>query len=173
MTLGEDAWDDFAVCGGSDEALVEALVGEVEAVGVDAEEVEEGGLEVADADRVFGGVVADVIGLTIDAGFDAGACHPHREGVRVVVAADEAFLELAVHVVLHHGGAPEFAAPDDEGFIEKAALFEICEEAGDRFVDLLAFDGEGLVDGFAEGAAVVVPTPIVELYEADAIFRTM
>ena len=131
MGLGEDAGDDLPVVGGADEALVEALVGVVEVVGVDAEEVEDGGLEVADADGVLGGVVSDVVGFAVDAGFDACAGHPHGEGVGVVVAADEAFFEFGVFVVLHHGGASEFAAPDDEGFIEEAALFEVFEEAGD------------------------------------------
>jgi len=32
-------------------------------------------------------------------------------------------------------GTAEFAAPDDEGVIEHAALFEVLEEGGDGFVD--------------------------------------
>lgn len=44
---------------------------------IDAELVEDGGVEVADVDRVFGDVVAKVIGLTVNlAAFDTAASHP-------------------------------------------------------------------------------------------------
>lgn len=46
---------DLGVVGGADEALVEALEGEGEVVGVHSELMDDGGLEVADVDGVFGG----------------------------------------------------------------------------------------------------------------------
>ena len=55
---------------------------------VDAHQVEDGGVEIVDVDRVLGDVVAVVVGRAdAGAGVDAGAGQPHREGARVVVAA--------------------------------------------------------------------------------------
>jgi hypothetical protein len=53
---------------GADEALVEALVGEAEAFGVEAEEVQDRGLEVVDADLVLGDEVAQFVGRAVDMG---------------------------------------------------------------------------------------------------------
>ena len=48
----------------SGEAEVEAEVAEGETFVIDAEELENGGLEVVDVDGVFGDVEAEVVGLT-------------------------------------------------------------------------------------------------------------
>ncbi len=48
----------------ADQALVEPLVGVDQGPGVDPEQVEDRGLDVADVDRVLGHVVADVVGLS-------------------------------------------------------------------------------------------------------------
>ena len=60
----------------------------------------------------------------------------------------------------------EFAAPDDEGVIEHAALFEVSEEGGDGFVD-------GADEGAVGALDVVVAVPVsgVGLDEADAFFE--
>lgn len=79
--------DDF---GGVDagEFLVEAEEGEGEAVVVDAELVEDGGVEVADGDFVFDDIVGVVVGFAVGhAAFDAAASHPGGEAFGVVVAA--------------------------------------------------------------------------------------
>src|SRR6478735_757272 len=53
---------------------IEAAEGVGELFVVDAEDVEHRGVEVAEVDRVFGDVVAEVVGAAeFDAGFDAGA----------------------------------------------------------------------------------------------------
>ena len=44
---------------------------------------------------------------------------------------------------LGSGGATEFAAPDNEGGIEQATLFEIADESGDGLVRALAGGEEG------------------------------
>ena len=55
---------------------------------VEAEQVQDGGVQVVDADAIDGGLVADLVGLAVvDAALDAAAGEPGREGVRVVVAA--------------------------------------------------------------------------------------
>ena len=159
--LGEDVGDEFAVDVG--EAEVAALVAEGEAFVVEAELVEDGGVEVVDVDTVFGDIEPEVVGFAVaDAGFDAAAGHPHGEGVFVVVAADADFFAAAV-LALFDGGAAEFGAPDDEGFIEEAAEFEVADEGGHALVDVFGFGGEAFVE-----AAVVVPVGVVELDHADA-----
>ena len=59
-----------------------------EAFVVEAEEVEDGGVEVVDGDGVFFGFEAEVVGGAVGvAFFDAGAGEEAGEGVGVVVAA--------------------------------------------------------------------------------------
>ena len=126
---------------------------------VDAEEGEEGGVEVVEVDFVFLGVVAVVVGAAVDvAALHAAAGEPHGVTVGVVVAAVFA---------LGGGGAAEFAAPEDEGVLQEAAAFEVFEEGGDGAVD---FDGVFGV-AFVE-VAVLVPldfaVAVGDLDEADA-----
>ena len=160
--LREDAFHDV---GGIDagEAEIESLGADGEAFVVEAELVEEGGVDVVNVDGVFDGAEAEFVGLTVDgAAFEAAAGEPHGEGVDVVVAAG-GFADFA------HGGAAEFAAPDDDGVIEEAALFEVFDEGGGGLVDVEAFGGEVFLEVFG-GAAVVVPVGVVELDEADTAF---
>lgn len=148
--------DEIIDClGGFDagEFLVETLKGNREAVVIEADELEKGGVEVAEVDGISGCEVAHVIGLAVGgAGFDPCASHPDGEGVRVVVASEEGHF-CAVAVLLH-GSAAEFAAPDDEGVIHHASLFEIGEKGGDRFVDRLTFSDESFVEGFIFSGSV-------------------
>ena len=75
-------------------------------------------MEVADVDGVLYDVVAHLVGFPINlAALDAAAGHPDGEGFAVVVAA----VFVAVGVALRVGRAAEFAAPDDQGFVEQAA----------------------------------------------------
>ena len=124
--LSEDVFDHLRWLH-ADELLVEALEGEGEFLGVEAEEIEHGGVEVADVDGLVDDLVAHFVGLAVgDAGLHAGTSHPDGEGVGVVIAADESVAASASAVFLHRGAA-EFAAPDDEGVVEHAALFEVGE----------------------------------------------
>ena len=126
------------------EAEVSALGAVGEFFVVEAEEVEDGGVEVVDVDFVFDGVEAEFVGFSVgEAAFDAASGEDHGEGVGVVVSA--------VVAELVHGGAAEFAAPDDEGFVEHAALFEVGDEGGAGLVDVEAIFGES----FGEGAVLV------------------
>ena len=149
---GEDAFDDFS--GDAGEADVEALELGGEAMVVDAEEGEHGGVEVVDVDDVFDGAVAEFVGAAPGgAGFDAGTGHEEAEGEDVVVATG----------ALAHGGAAEFAPPEDEGVFEEAALFEVFKESGGGAVDGF---GTFFHAGFEIG--VMVPGAVVELDHADA-----
>ena len=76
---GEDGVDDFA--GDVGEAEAAAVVGVGELFVVEAEEVQDGGVEVVDVDLIDGGLVADLVGFAVaDAAFDAAAGHPGGEG---------------------------------------------------------------------------------------------
>jgi hypothetical protein len=66
--------------------------------------------------------------------FDAAAGHPHREAARVVVAA----VVLGVRPPGLVARAAEFAAPDDEGVVEHAALLQVLDQAGAGLVDVAA-----------------------------------
>ena len=73
---------------------------------------------------------------------------------------------LAVlHIALEEGSTAEFAAPDDKGFIEHSALFEITDQTGTGLVGVLAlgveFRGEG---------AMLVPSGVHELNELGSPF---
>ncbi len=64
----------------------------MEAVGeagvIEAQEVEGGGVEIVDVDRILGDIVTEVIGFSMDvAAFDACASHPDTEAAGMVVAA--------------------------------------------------------------------------------------
>lgn len=144
----------------SGEFLVKALEGEGELVVVEAELVEDGGVEVADADFVFDDVVGIIVCFSVgDSAFDPTAGHPGREALGVVVAAVEVFFKGSLPV----GGAAEFASEDDEGVLEHSALFEVLDEAGARLIDVV-----GLAFDLFREFAVVIPTAVEELDEADA-----
>ena len=93
-------------------------------------------------DAVLDGFETELVGGAVNvAAFRAAAGEPHREAVVVVVAAGGGVDFLALRK-FDRRGAAEFAAPDDEGVVEEAALFEIGEEGGEA---LAAFVGEAAV----------------------------
>src|SRR5262249_36951526 len=88
---------------------------------VEAEAVQEGGVEVVDVGGLINGVEADLVGSTVgDAALDPTPGHPGREAPGVVVAAVAA---------LAHGRAAEFAAPDHERAVEQAAALQVFQQA--------------------------------------------
>src|SRR5688572_20922888 len=64
-------------------------------------------------------------------------------------------------VGFHHGGSPEFTAPDDQGVIEQAALLEILDQGCAGAVGLLA-----IVPVIADQVTVGVPAFVVDVHEA-------
>src|SRR5580698_10308674 len=128
---------------------------------VESHEVEDGGVEIVDVDGVADDIVPEVVGLAIHAGFYAAAGHPDGKAAGVVVAAVVLFGKGALAIIC----PAEFAAPDDEGLVEQAALFEIEDEGCGGLVGVfaLSLDLHGQV-------IVTVPTLMIELYEADTAF---
>src|SRR5688500_9074700 len=117
----------------------QAEVAALELVGqllvVDAHEVQHGGVEIVDVDRVLHDVVAVVVGLPVDEPrLDPAAGGPEREAAAVVVAAVVGGGELALAV----DRPAELPAPDDERLVEQAALLEVLDQGRRRLVDVLA-----------------------------------
>ena len=74
------------------------------------------------------GSAAQFVGLADGhAAFDPAAGHPHGESIGVVIAA-------GALGVFRGRLASELAAPHDQRFVEQAALLEVLEKSGDRFV---------------------------------------
>src|SRR2546423_304134 len=70
------------------------------------------------------GSEAEFIGGAVDvAAFDTAAGHPNGEAVGVVVAAGGGLAAVALE--FNRGSSAKFAAPDDQGVVEHAALLEI------------------------------------------------
>ena len=107
-SLGKKFFDDVAVDVGEAEVAAGVVVGEV--LVIEAEEMEDGGLEVVDVDFFVSDMEAEIIGAAIGAGFGAATGHDGGEGLRVVVAAG---LAAEGRIGFDHGGASELAAPDD------------------------------------------------------------
>src|SRR5262245_58575128 len=84
MYLRQNPLHQFAVHVG--QPVVAALEFEREPGVVDAQAVQEGGVQVVDVDAVFGDVVTIIVGFAVrDTGLDAAAGQPDGEATRVVV----------------------------------------------------------------------------------------
>ena len=133
MASGNDVVKDFSMHVGEPEVAAGVAVGE--ALVVEAEQVQDRGVQVVHARGVLDGFEAELVGGAIDgAAADSAAGHPHGEAVRVVIAAE---LGLAVAAELDGRRAAEFAAPDHERVVEHSALLQVGQQRGDRLIDLL------------------------------------
>ena len=99
---------------------VPALVSVGQSFVVEAEQVEQGGIEVVYVDGVSADVESKVIGFSVNESFlHTSSCEPYGEASIVMVAS--------VVAALYHGGASEFAAPDHKCVVEHTAAFQIDE----------------------------------------------
>ena len=117
-----------------------------------------------DVDAVggIGEVVAEFIGFAPGhAWFHASAGHEDGEAARVVIAAVIVLGQGALRV----GGASEFPAPDDQGIIEQAALFEVGDEGGAGLVGVAALSAVCFWQ-----SAVMIPAHVKQLHEPDIAF---
>src|SRR5688572_8508841 len=103
-----------------------ALEREGELLVVEAQEVQDGGLQVVDMHRFLGDVKPEVVGGTDGlASFQTAAGEPDRERLRMMVAAES---PAERGIGFHHGRTAEFATPNDKRVFEQAALLEVLEE---------------------------------------------
>ena len=114
---GHDLLDHRAMHVG--QAMVPSLVQESQPGVVDAQAMQQGGVQVVDVDRIPDDVVPEVVGGAVgDPGPDAPAGQPDGEAAGMVVAAVVVGRQPALAV----DGSAELAAPDDQGLIEQPAL---------------------------------------------------
>ena len=105
------------------EAELAALVAEGEALVVDAEEVQQGGIEVVDVDGILGDGVSEFVGLAVDVpGLGAAAGHPDGIGFLVVVTAGLGASLAVAAGSLGHRGATKLGIPDNERVLKEAAF---------------------------------------------------
>src|SRR5438552_13135725 len=145
--LAEDVSDHLSV------HVSQPVVSSLEFVGepfmIDAEEVENGRLQVMDVDGIFYDVVAEFVSRAINyAGLYARPCHPKGETARVVVAAIIGGGQFSLRVI----GAAKFAAPDDQRLIEQTALFQVGDKTETGLIHILALTADAI-----RQAAMMVP----------------
>ena len=114
------------------EAFLQAVPVEKQVAIVQAQQVQNGGVEIVDAHAILHGLESDVVGGAVDgAALGAAAGHPDAEAAGTVVAAGLA-------LTLGDRQAPEFPAPDDQRGIQESALLQILDERGHGLVGLAA-----------------------------------
>ena len=130
---------------------------------IDSKEVQHGGVQIADIDRIFHHVVAEIVGpAVVHATLDAAAGNPARETAWMVIAS----VIVAGDVTLPVDGAAELPGEDDEGIIQESTRFQIGEQGGGGLIDVLA-----LAAHVGGKAGVVIPAPVEKLNETDISFR--
>ena len=126
---------------------------------VEAEEVQQRGVEIVDVDGVAGDVPAEVVGGAVNvSGVDAAARHPDRETARMMVAPIVGRGQLPLRII----GPPEFTAPHHQRIIQQPALFEIRYQSEAGLIDVFALPPDA-----ARQAAVMIPSRMIELNKPD------
>src|SRR5688572_9265215 len=116
----------------------------------------DGGVEIVDMDLVLRGIKAEFVGFAhCHAGLNAATCEPHRETIWMMIAA--------IAAALDHGGAAEFAAPNDQRFIEQATLLQILNQRCRSLVSIFA-----ILLQIAHEVAVLIPCFMKKLNETNA-----
>src|SRR5690348_15000589 len=128
---------------------------------VEAEQVQDGGVQVVDVDLVLDRGIAELIGGTVYLpALDAAAGQPTTETARAVVAA---------FTVLSGRRPAEFARPDDQRFLEQAAPLQVGQQPRDGLIRFAAMQ-RVVLDHVAVGVPgfFAVSAAGVNLYEAHA-----
>src|SRR5215471_15078057 len=137
------------VAGDISQAEVAALELERQACVVDAQAVQDRGLQIVHVHWVLRDVVTEVVGSAErHARADAAASQPHGEAARMMIAPVVGGSQpaLAIH------RASEFPAPDHQSLVEHAVLLQIRDQRRRWLVRLLADLGQSLGE-----TAVMVP----------------
>ena len=137
---------------------------------IDAEKVQQRGMEVIHADGVLDNVDAEIASLSIRrARTDATSGHPNGEGIAVMLATivvghsisqitgDDAALRVT--------GATKFRAKYDQGIFEHVAVAQILKETRSGCIHLAS-----ALSHLFRQRPMAIPTGMVELNETDALF---
>ena len=107
---------------------------------VESQLVQDGRVEVRNADRIFNRPKAKVIRSPVDRpAFNASASQPQAERFRIVIPA--LYVQGAPLISLGHlpvGKTSELAPPDDQSTVEQASLLEIFEKGSNRLIGSVA-----------------------------------
>ena len=115
--------------------LAEALELEAEAIVVNAEAVQDRGVQVTDVDRVLDDVVAEVICCAVgDPSAHTSTRHPNAEAATVVITPSP---QLALAI----GATAKLSAPDHKRVVQQTALLEIGDQSGGGLIGVLALAG--------------------------------
>ena len=88
------------------------------------------------------------------------------EAVRVMISPEE----LGSVALFVERCASELASPHDQRVLEKAASLEVDDQGSERSIRFATLLGQLVHQVVAWVRAMVVPTPVVQLNEADAGF---
>ena len=105
--------------------------------------------------RVSDDVIAEIVGLAVyHAAFYPAASHPDCKALGMVVAPVIFLGQLALAI----NRPPKLAAPDDQRFVQQAALLEVLDQGGGRLVNVPC-----LVRQVFGQVAVLIPTAMKDL----------
>lgn len=113
--LSQNALDHFAMHVG--QAVVPALEAKGQTFVIEAEQMQQRGLQVVDMDFVLGDREAEVVGLPVHrTTFDARAAKPHAVAVGIMITTEVGTTRRAA---LTEWGSTELATPDDQRVFEQ------------------------------------------------------
>ena len=116
--------------------------GDFEPAGVEAQQVQHGGVDVGDVVRMLDGVEAQLVGRAVDdAPFDPRAGEPDGEAVRMVVAAGGRGVDMPPPSTA--GVRPNSVQQTTSTSSRRPRRFRSFEQPGDRLIDALADCGRG------------------------------
>ena len=143
------------------ENIGEAVVPSLMLVGkpfmVDAQEVQDRGVEIMHVDARGDDAVTEWIGRAVgDAGLDAATGRPGGEAARVMIAPVVGGRQFSLAVI----GAAELAPPEHQGVVEHAALLQVRDQGRAGLVGFAA-----LLADAAGQTTVMVPAGVIELDE--------
>ena len=114
---------------------VTALMSKGQLLVIDTHQVQDGGIQIMNVDRVLGDVVGKVIRLTVlEPSPNTPASHPHRpaSGMMITAVILSSERALAVH------GAAKFSTPDHQRVIQHTPAFQISQEGVARLINISA-----------------------------------
>src|SRR5579884_1918885 len=92
---------------------------------IDAEAMQNSGLQIVNVNGILDNVIAVVVGLAVrNPRFNPAAGQPHCKATRMMVAA----IVIGCQTPLAIYSPSELAAPDYEGIVQHAALFQIGDQ---------------------------------------------
>ncbi len=134
-----------------------------ECIGIEADESEYRGVKIMNMESIFDCMESEVIGLAYYlASSDVTSREPHREAIRVVIAAVP---------LLGHRSPTKLAPPDNERLLQEPSAFQVGEEARNwlvhrRAVLSVIFLDPGMGIPLAAGTVIKLNEPNSALHES-------